>query len=137
MIAIIQENSNVIVYITILHNLICIPLTISFYTREFRGRRKFTDIRGRHSYENARQFVRKKKKDRNIYFETAYGPAALSKFILTGKIVKRSFYETDNRRAPTFVRSERLKRGGTVQRRIWKDERGNKIGSTILKPRAI
>lgn len=43
-------------------------------------------------------FEKKKKKDRNIYFETAYGPATLSKFILTGRIIKCGFYETDNRR---------------------------------------
>lgn len=45
---------------------------------------------------------RKKKKERVCAFRS--GPAALSKFILTRGIVKRSFYETDNRRAPTIPR---------------------------------
>lgn len=64
----IEENSNVIVDITILHNLICTLLTVSFYARESRDRRTFTDIRGRHSYENARQFLRKKKEESQYIF---------------------------------------------------------------------
>lgn len=116
-------------YITILHNLICILLTVSFYARGSRDGRNFTDIRGRHSYENARQFLRKKEKDHNVYFETAYRPAAHSKFILTGGIVKCTFYETDNRRAPTSLSDRRdWKEEETAKGSILKDERGNEIG---------
>lgn len=79
-----------------------------------------------------------KKKNHSIYFETAYRPAALSKFILTGRIVKRSFYETDNKRAPTSL----------SDRRDWKEEElfkgisektreEMKSVCIILKPRAI
>jgi len=80
--------------------------------REDRGSRaRQKAVHGRsftgHSHENARRFIHAFKKEIDAFRN---GPAALSKFILTGGIVKCTFYETDNRRGRLRFSADRIGR---------------------------